>query len=169
MEGTRTAEVGQDWMCLREAVMHFLRRRGATDPEELAQEAVFRVLVNVLRGSEIQSMESYTYGVAGRVFQEHRRHLKRHEPLDEDIAIHLESESFEQQFASLMLCKLRALSEDEIKLLEAYYPDANGNVIVARQRLALRLGLSPNALRLRVSRLRRKLQQSLRAPGTSMA
>src|SRR5690242_1812139 len=105
---------GGEWLRLHHELMSYLRKRGASEPEELAQETVVRVLVNAHLGVEIRSLEAYTFRTAKNVFREHRRRGLRERPLPEDLPFEAPDDGFEvlsRQFSSR---KGQVLSDEEI-------------------------------------------------------
>jgi hypothetical protein len=57
------------------------------------------------------------------------------------------------------------LPANERHLILAYYQGRHGEAIETRQRLAKQLGIANNALRIRVHRIRRKLELRFREKG----
>ena len=53
---------------------------------------------------------------------------------------------------------LRGLSPDNLQLIAQYYQEGEGTRIAARRNLSARLGIPPNALRIRAHRIRVRLQ-----------
>lgn len=149
---------------LYEAIRHRLIRvfewHGCEDPEDLADETIDRVSRRLAEGVELHASDPYGYfcGVARHVYREVLRQSSRQrralesggwpppEPAPEADNRHLEC---------LRWC-LKGLNEKERDLVLRYHQGENN--IRNRRTLARELGIQPNALRIRVHRIRRKLE-----------
>jgi DNA-directed RNA polymerase specialized sigma24 family protein len=148
----------EELMRLRQRVIGTMRQRRAADPEELAQEALVRLYVNVHNGLEIRCVDAYLRQVGLNVLHEHRRHQFRHVPLSDNHAAPQPDTNREARGRWLTDRKAKRLSIQEASLLAAYYAADAGKQIAARRQLTAKLGITANALRLKVAKLRRKLR-----------
>jgi DNA-directed RNA polymerase specialized sigma24 family protein len=151
------------WVRLRQMLVTSLRRQGAFDPEELAHESIARVLSNLHNGTPVQNLEAYMLQTASNVFREHRRVALRERPLIDDVPAEAPCPDLESISLALAAHKRRLLSGAEAELLEAYYPPLITDQIARRNLLAVELGVSANALRLKVSKIRRKLRKAIQS------
>ena len=135
-------------------LIKFFAWRRCEDPDNLADETVSRLLKNVRAGQEISSDNpySYVYAIAVNVFKEYVRAKKKGASLtDLDEARHVvvppttddcKKQCFEQ------------LSREKRELLLRYYLDDDEPNHIASDH-----GLSLNALRLQVHRIKQGLRR----------
>ncbi len=153
-------------------VRHRLERlfewRGARFPADLADETVTRVARRLEEGIEIRSDDPFRYfcGVAHLVFKEVLRERRRdraiqdpaawppREPVDEE-------DPEDDQMSWLNEC-LETLSRESRELILAYHEGQRRGRIENRKAIAERLGIPLNALRIRVHRIRSKLERCVR-------
>jgi DNA-directed RNA polymerase specialized sigma24 family protein len=145
---------------IRRRLIRLFEWRGCEDPEDLADETINRVSRRLAEGVKLHASDPYGYfcGVAHHVYKEVLRQSSRQrralesggwpppEPVPEADNLHLEC---------LRWC-LRGLSEKERDLVLRYHQGENN--IRNRQTLARELGIQLNALRIRIHRIRRKLE-----------
>jgi DNA-directed RNA polymerase specialized sigma24 family protein len=146
---------------LRRALVRFFDWNGATTPDECADAALDRLARRLGDGTPIESLHGYARGIAKLVLLEHRRQpvllsldtltslpIVQPPVLDDDQGLH---DCFDQ-------C-LDAMPTEARSTVTTYYEGEQRAKIVNRQRLATSLGLSENALRSRIRRLRERLEQ----------
>jgi DNA-directed RNA polymerase specialized sigma24 family protein len=148
---------------IRLRLLRFFEWRRADCPEDLADRTIDRVGKRLEDGDTIRASDpaAYFYGVARNVLKEHWSEKKREmsavsrlgdlPPVDQD------PES-ERRFRCLEEC-LEALPMENRGLVLDYYVGRGIGKIENRRRTALRLGVAPNALRIRMHRLRAGLEQ----------
>jgi RNA polymerase sigma factor (sigma-70 family) len=149
---------------IRGTLIGIFRWRGCSDPEGMADETIIRVTrrVSELVGSYVGAPERYFYGVAKNVLHEYGR--------NRDTSLSTQPEQFvlpelpveqddsrEHRYDCLERC-LKKLTARERKLIVRYYDDNGSAKIAKRKKLAAELGIDLNALRVRVRRIRGKLQ-----------
>jgi DNA-directed RNA polymerase specialized sigma24 family protein len=153
-------QAGQEYERLRRALVKFFDWRGALAPDECADETIDR-LARKLDETTVDDVRNYAHGIARMVLLERRR-----EPLfasiDEDPAATSvpEAEASDER-ERLHECFERCLAEipdDGRSLVLRYYEGERFVKIANRRRLGAALGLSDNALRSRVQRLRDRLE-----------
>lgn len=149
---------------IRRRLIRLFEWRGCETPEDLADETIDRVARRLAGGLVVESGDPYRYfcGVAHRVYLEVLRGRRR-----ERLALERESrtpppappeEESPERLACLRHCLAR-LSADQAGLILDYHREERGaGKIEARKRLAGRLGLPMNALRIRAHRIRRGLE-----------
>jgi len=147
---------GEEYENLRTRLIFFLERKGCRISAELADETINRMARKIEEGYEIAHLGKFSYGVARLVLLEHWQDPKREwEQLDERPSPPESNREFNE-------CRLECMK----KCLEALSPEEQ-NLIVknctlnkqGREKLAEALGLTINAFRLRVFRIRVKLHQ----------
>ena len=150
---TNAAE--RKYRMLRSKLVFYFEVHGRNEAEDLADEVIVRVLQKIDQGAQIDASDvvGYCFGVAKHVLQEARK--SRQEIPLEDVPgpewpllgrlNHVELAVLQQQI-------LNHLSAENRDLLLRYH-------LEDRKALASDLGLTPNALRIRVYRLFEQLRQ----------
>lgn len=139
---------------LRFKLVKFFAWRRCEDPEILADETVGRTIKNIIKGEEIRSENpySYVYAIAMNVFREYLREKKKRESLTNDLA----DASLDYSEIVVGDCRktcLERLSSDKRILLYRYYASTE-----TRETLTESLGITINALRLQIHRIKNDLR-----------
>lgn len=146
---------------LRDRITGLLGWWGSPRASELADETLDRVARKLDEGAEVRagSLGAYVRGVARMVFYEASRQPQA-DPLPHDLDLSVPVTDDEQSPALVCFDRcLEKLSAADRKNLLRYYDDAGERTIQARRRLADELGISTNGLRVRMHRLRDRLEQ----------
>ena len=153
---------------IRADLMKIFRWRGCSDPEGLADETIIRVTrkVGEMAASYTGSPVRYFYGVAKNVLHEYDR--KRDTSLSTQPeqfvlpAWPLEEEAHSKQriYECFEKC-LKRLEPVERKVVVGYYEGRGRAKIEARKRLASRLKIDLNGLRVRTGRIRARLRECI--------
>lgn len=147
----------------RTRLVRLFEWRGARSPEDLADETLSRVARRLGDGIEIRADDPFRYlcGVAHLVFKEKLREERRlvasdeaPEPTTEPDLPDLDPD---ERLAALRAC-LETIGEDQRRLVLDYHQGERRGRIDGRKVLADRLGIELNALRIRVHRLRNRLE-----------
>jgi DNA-directed RNA polymerase specialized sigma24 family protein len=155
---------GAEFERLRRALMRFFDWRGASWPEECADETLDRLAKKLGEGTAILDLPAFAHGIARMVLRENLRSGSRRSTIDFERRVDSPAEPEGNQFLAqrLDLC-LDELPQSGRELVLAYYSESGGrDKIETRQRLARRLRLTDNALRSRVQRLRDRLEDCVR-------
>lgn len=161
------ARAAREFAKLRQRLTRLFECRGARFPEDLVDETISRVARRLAEGVEIHSDDPYRYfcGVANLVFKEvlreRRRDRKLHDPANWPDASLPEDDPEDPRMDLLQEC-LDALPPDQRELVLDYHQGEGRNRIDNRRRIADRLGVPLNALRIRVHRIRVKLEECVR-------
>lgn len=159
---------GAKYESLRVRLVKFFEWRNCATPEELADTVFDRITKKITAGEQIQHIGVYAVTVAQFVFKEDYRRSRSH-PL-QSIEDNPRAESFvvangstrpgeTSDLRSDCLDKcLAELSDDNRRLITSYYDTDERTMITARKRLADASGISLNTLRIRVCRLKAKLE-----------
>ena len=139
----------------------FFEWRGCDSPEDLAQETLLRAL---RRLGEVQTNyganpESYFLGIARNVLMEDRR-KPRFEELSEEHTQDNRGRFSAPQWRVLLRECLEHLRLEDRELILLYIREGP-------ETAASKCGITPNAARIRVSRIRDKIAALLRGPGDS--
>jgi DNA-directed RNA polymerase specialized sigma24 family protein len=150
---------GEKYERIRGGLVRFFEWRGAPWPEEHADDTLNRVARKLAEGHHVDDPFTYVYGVARLVLIESFKRRDRERAALAEAPATSEPDPGEsgRRFDCLDRC-LEELPGDGKELLTEYYQGEKSARIDARARLADRLGIAPNALRLRASRLRQRLE-----------
>ena len=151
---------------LRRALIKFFDWRGAWPPEECADETLDRLARKLETETMIDSVRAYAHGIARLVLIERRREplMFPIEEMSELASVPATSTGDSSQ--RLRDCFDRCLAdlpEESRSMIERYYEGEGQLKIANRRRLASALGLSENALRCRVQRIRDRLEHCVGA------
>ena len=147
-------QAGQIYEEIRLRLIRIFTARACTEAEDLADETMNRVASKLpeIGGAYSGDPALYFYAVANNV---HLEFLRRKPPEPPPIVVD-DSPDMEDRFRCLEEC-LDALSADNRDLVIQYYQDERQAKIDHRRLLARRLGIAPNALRIRACRIRASL------------
>jgi DNA-directed RNA polymerase specialized sigma24 family protein len=158
-------EAAEEYERLRRALVKFFDWRGASAPDECA-DVVFDRLAHKLGETRVDDVKKYAYGIARMVALERRRG-PAFASIDDVPQLPLAAAAAEPNDDDrLHECFDRCLDEmpeESRSLLLRYYDGERTAKISNRRGLASLLGVSDNALRSRVQRLRDRLEQCVQA------
>ena len=141
---------------IRRRLIKIFAGRGCIEAEDLADETINRVTNKLSEiGNEFTGdSERYFYGVANKVYMEHQRRKQPQPPTTTVV----DSNRVEQEYRCLEEC-IQQLNDQDRELLLQYYHSEGRAKIEQRKQLAEKLGIAPNALRIRAFRIRTSLQE----------
>jgi len=153
-------KAGLKYEKIRQSLLTLFASRGVSDPEDLADETINRVIkkVSQLKDSYAGDQSLYFYGVAKRVAYEAQRQQSirqvkppfvPNEPMDPN--------ELERQMRVLDECLMK-LPIDDRHLILMYYMGRGSSKIHIRKQLGHSLRLSQDTMRQRVHRLKAKLR-----------
>ena len=152
---------------LRADLIRIFRWRGCSDPEGMADETIIRVTrkVDEMAATYTGSPTSYFYGVAKNLLHEYdrRRDISLSSQAEQFVLpapLAEEDDSSERVYECFEKC-LKRLEASERKLVIRYYEGQGRAKIDGRKRLAAKLGVDLNALRVRTRRIRSKLRECI--------
>lgn len=155
-------EAAEEYERLRRALVKFFDWRGVWPADECADIALDRLALK-LQDTDVQDVRKYAYGIARLVALERQRRPS-FTPID-DVAPRrlavVESSATDTTHDCFDRC-LGELSEENRSVLLQYYDGERQAKITNRRRLATLLGLTENALRSRVQRMRDRLEACMR-------
>ena len=151
---------GERYEQIRWRLITIFAARNCAVPEELADETIDRVARRV---ADIETNYSgdkalYFFGVANNV---HHEYLKRPAPPESAVAIDEGDDDREQRHRCLEQC-LGKLPADTREMLMRYYSQEKQAKIDLHKAMAGQMGVTINTLRLRVLRLKEKLQPCIK-------
>jgi hypothetical protein len=164
---------GERYLEIRRRLVAYFDRRNRPAPDLLADETLDRISRTLEESGRIKVTPParYCYVVARFVLLEDIRRGDRHVPYDETrpIVQHVRSagaaaaeEAARRSIDCLGRC-LATLKPADRELIVEYYRDAKRQRIDRRRELATRLGITMNALSIRVWRLRASLEACVAA------
>ena len=138
---------------LRLKLLKFFAWRRCEDPDGLTDETIARVVKNINSGEEIRTAKaySYVYAIATNVFKEYLRDKKKRQLLIDDMP-----ESLPPTSEDVRDCRRQCLDNlppDKLNLLQQYYLSEE-----KRTKMAESLGITLNALRLQVHRIKNDMR-----------
>lgn len=157
----------EKYIALRSRLERFFEWRDCENVEELTDIVFDRVSKKISEGEIIENVEAYSVTVAKFVLMENRRNVLRNEELNENSAEIISenetenNESKEKQIKCLQEC-LSKFPTDKKKLLIEYFDTDEKTLIPKRKSLSKKMGINLNSLRIRVSRLKSKLEECVK-------
>ena len=159
---TEPGRAAAEYERLRLTLVKFFDWRGAWAPDECADETLDRLVAKLDGDTDVEDVRRYAHGIARLVVLERLRRQAQTPIDDEPILANLPARSQPDTIEPLGECFDRCLatlpSDSRILVLQ-YYVAEGGAKIANRRRLARAAGISDNALRSRVQRLRDRLER----------
>lgn len=161
-------EAGRRYEDIRHSLIKLFTWRGCIDAEALADEVFDRAAARLseLDWAYTGDPAHYCYGIAKKLFYECQRRMKAYAPLDEvaHLTVHppeVTEDDSDLERECLGLCVGRMDAEGR-ELIMAYYSLEKRDKVEARKALAQRFGISINNLRVRLYRIRTRLEKCIR-------
>lgn len=155
------------YLSLRQSLLRIFAWNRCADPEGMTDETFDRVArqVHILRNTYEGNPKLFFYGVANNLIKEYRKTVKAYVPIEGielagDLPSEAEEETAEQRRECLSKC-LRKLPKEKRNLILAYYAQEKQARIIHRAAMARKLGLSIEALRVRMLRIRCSLEECI--------
>jgi len=160
-------QAGTKYEQMRARLIYFFRRRRTRFPEDDADITLDRVCKKILEGEKIHDLPAYCITVARFVFLECMRDVERRPRTDVDDFADLADRSQQDDNDGVCLdcldgC-LAKLAPDQREMILAYYAGEGREKIEGRKKLAKKLRIPLNTLRLRAFRLRDGLSGCIRS------
>ena len=158
--GPDPESAGRKYELIRDRLIMMFRARRCVFAEDLADTTFERVArkLTEITGEFKGDPARYFYGVAKKVYLEYQHEIitkrKRAACL---LPTNTEKDDLERMLEQLDDA-LSAIPKSDRELILTYYTDSGRNKISHRQALARQFGIGPNALRLRVFRIRREIK-----------
>ena len=159
--GEDRERAGEKYETLRLGLIRFFEWRGCLFPEDHADEVIDRVARKIIQGEEIHNIHSYITGVARFVFMEIVKEREKRQAALRELPSNPVREELPDEDVRLECLRrcLQSFPPESSRLMMAYYQEDEQNKIKLRKKLAQELGVSPHALRMRLQRLRSKLEE----------
>lgn len=160
------AQAGEKYEEIRHSLIKIFTWNQCHDAGALADETIDRVALKMPRLAEtfVGDPVLYFYGVAKNLLKEYLRHSTLETPAEEDLtappATPDDSFNSEQVYDCLERCLAQLKAEDQ-RLVLNYYQRERQDKIDFRKKLAEELGITLNALRVKLFRIRTTLQKCI--------
>jgi DNA-directed RNA polymerase specialized sigma24 family protein len=152
---------GQKYEEIRCGLIKIFVCQGCSDPEGLADETIDRVIHKIpeIVSNYAGNPALYFSGVARYILLEYKNKIAQLRLLPAAPPKHIEKgEDIEPEYECLDRC-IERLTPANRELILEYYREEKRAMIENRKRLAERLGVTPNALRVRADRIRNSLEK----------
>jgi DNA-directed RNA polymerase specialized sigma24 family protein len=148
---------------LRLRLERFFEWRGCDTASDLADVCIDRVLKKISEGEVIQNVQAFAATIAQFVYKESlRSKVRMTDSLDAEdtpeIAAVESTTSEDERMSCLETC-LNEFRIDDRRLIVSYYDTDEKTMIASRKRLADSLAVSINTLRIKVCRLKSRLEK----------
>ena len=152
-------QAGEKYEFIRLRLLKYFQWCGSDQPDIDADETLNRVMRRIDEGENVYNLDGYIQGVARLVQKESLKLRNRKQELDVDQVVELATaEPEEAQWRECLERCLGYLSDEEREIVTEYYKHEGIEKINCRKRLATRLGVSLNSLRVRMYRQRANLE-----------
>ena len=154
-------KAGEKYEYIRLMLLKYFQWCGSDVPDIDADETINRVTRRIYEGQDVYNLTGYIYGVAKLVHAESLKRRHRRRAFDEESFTELSSIGVEVEVPNYQDCLehcLGCLSDEDREVIIEYYRYKKPEKIDCRQRLAARLGISLNALRVKTHRQRTNLE-----------
>jgi DNA-directed RNA polymerase specialized sigma24 family protein len=155
-------QAGKMYVNTQARLVKFFEWRGSEAPDNNADETINRVTRKISEGETIQNLQSYIYGVARMVLMEALKEQEKQRQwrgqLPPPIHITVDHTEKEARGDCVISC-LEVLPGEERILFVQYHEGEKRARIERRKALADGLKIPLNALRIRVHRIRLRLEQ----------
>lgn len=153
-------QAAEKYLTIRRQLVKMFSWKGASDPEELADQTITRVTLKVedIREGYVGEPSLYFYSVAKTVLLESKRLSSRQIGLPEEIpAPAIDVDDTRDQLEECLHKCLNELSPADRRLVLTYYGSSKHKKLNIRPALAAQFGVRPATLRMRVHRIRTAL------------
>lgn len=154
-------KAGEKYEHIRLKLLKYFQWCGSDVPDIDADETINRVTRRIYEGRNVYNLTGYIYGVAKLVHAESVKRRNRRLALHEGPFIEPFSTSVELEMANYQECLERCLgclSDEDREVITEYYRYKKTEKIDCRKRLAARLGISVETLRVKMHRQRLHLE-----------
>ena len=154
-------KAGVEYEKIRQGLLRYFYFKGCSNGEDLTDEVINRVIRKLPDLDLTLGNKAITifYGFASRVVLEQLKREKRELPLEQDFGYE-ERENDDRPFDCLERC-MNLLAEADRRLVIAYYSENRNKKLELRRKLAEQCKLTPNAMHVKLHRLRSSLKQCI--------
>ncbi|MCC7307474.1 MAG: hypothetical protein IT173_07905 [Acidobacteria bacterium] len=156
---------GHKYELLRLKLVKYFEWQHLSPPEDLADETVNRLARKLAENGEIENLNAYLLGIARHIVFEDRRQRARFQRAADQLFVKGSTADVRSEGdARLEACNecLAELPERDRGLVLRYYSPAKAGKIEDHKRIAAELGISLNSMRIRVHRIKLRLERCIR-------
>jgi DNA-directed RNA polymerase specialized sigma24 family protein len=156
---------GTGYQSIRIKLIRYFEWQRCVAAEELTDETIDRVAKRIAQGQQIENLGGFFYGVARFVLKEFQREEQKQQRALANLPKSTEDVSNEEEDDEAQLRRecnkkcLKELTEAERDLIIPYCQPDGRSKKERRQNLATKLGIKSENLRLKVFRIREKLDK----------
>lgn len=153
---------GKKYESIRSRLIVMFRAKSCVFAEDLADATFERVARKLAQLTNYTGDPApYFYGVGKKIYLEHQHQLTAaHRRFDSNSIATNDQQELESRLQQLDEA-LSTLPNSDRELILKYYTGSGGSKIKARRALAQHFGIRPNALRLRVFRIRKEIKTQM--------
>lgn len=153
-------KAGEKYEFIRLKLLKYFHWCGSELPDIDADETINRVARRIDEGQDVYNLTGYIYGVAKLVHAESLKRRNRRGTLDEESMVELPSNGVEDErnYQDCFERCLGRLNDEDREVITEYYRYKKQQKIDCRKRLAAKLGVSLNTLRVKMHRHRMNLE-----------
>ena len=154
-------KAGEKYEYIRLKLLKYFQWCGSDVPDIDADETINRVTRRIDEGEDVYNLTGYIYGVAKLVHAESLKRRNRRRALDDDSVVEMTWIGTDVEAPNYQECLERCLgclSDEDREVITEYYRHKKTEKIDCRKRLAARLGISLNTLRVKMHRHRMNLE-----------
>jgi len=154
-------QAGEKYEVLRLKLIKYFEWQGSPTAEDLADETVNRVTRKLFDGEPIRNLINYIFGTARYLAHEHRKELLHQDAALKELPNHIpfKTEKLDNIRIGCFEKCLSGLPEADRELIITYYSPEKREKIDEHRRLADKLSISLNSMRLRVHRIKQRLEK----------
>jgi DNA-directed RNA polymerase specialized sigma24 family protein len=146
---------------LRNSLVRFFQLKGDFDADEAADSTLDRVALKLSQSTEVTNVTSYGFGVARLIFLERLRISEKNKKAHDGF--YNDQKRDEADNYSVFRECFEKLQQKEKEILEDYFADMpSSDLMIYREKLSAKYDISLNNLRIKVFRLRRRLDDCLK-------
>ncbi|HEV7681757.1 MAG TPA: hypothetical protein VGO68_06520 [Pyrinomonadaceae bacterium] len=157
-------EAARSYELARSKLIRYFDRRAVASPEHLADEVLDRAMRRIDEGKQISNLMAYLYKIASNiVFETLKEEEKRRQAVNAlpSTSSSIKDDEDNPRQNCFDKC-LERLLEKERSLILDYYQEVGRVKIEHHKKMAARLGIPLNALRIRAHRIRVRLEACIR-------
>jgi RNA polymerase sigma factor (sigma-70 family) len=159
-------EAVRSYELARSKLIRYFERRAVASPEHFADEALDRAMRRIDEGKKISNLSAYLYKIASNIVFETLKEEGMMRQAVNALPTSIPSSRVDDEDNPRQNCFdkcLERLPEKERSLILDYYQEEGHAKIEHHKEMAARLGIPLNALRIRVHRIRVRLEACIRA------
>lgn len=162
---SHSSDAGSAYTNLRNSLVRYFQIKDDVDTDEAADEVLDRVALKLSQNTEIKNLTQYSFGVASLIFLERLRAAAKNKKAQTEFYAAREKQSnddLQDDFVYFREC-FQKLSLAEKNFMKDYFPDLPFTELTPhREKLCAEKKLSINNLRIKIYRLKQRLEDCVR-------